>query len=59
MTAIAIYVEGGGDSTDQKGELRRGFDALFKAAKSRAREKRRSFQSGAALPPFRGIDTRA
>ena len=40
MTEIAIYVEGGGDTTDQKAELRQGFDGLLKDVKSRARAKR-------------------
>lgn len=39
MKEIAIYVEGGGDSVQQKAELRRGFDALFKAEKQAARAK--------------------
>ena len=40
MTAIAIYVEGGGDTPDQKAELRRGLDGLLDNVKSKAREKR-------------------
>lgn len=40
MTEIAIYAEGGGDTTAQKAELRQGFDGLLNAVKSRAREKR-------------------
>lgn len=40
MTEIAIYVEGGGDTPDQKGELRRGLDSLLDNVKSKAREKR-------------------
>ena len=39
MTAIAIYVEGGGDKTTQKAELRLGFDSLLNPVKSMAREK--------------------
>jgi hypothetical protein len=40
MTDIAIYAEGGGDTTHQKAELRQGFDGLLKAEKSHAQEKR-------------------
>ena len=40
MTAIAIYVEGGGDTPEQKAELRRGLDGLLDNVKSKAREKR-------------------
>ena len=40
MTEIAIYVEGGGNTADQKAELRRGFDGLLENLKSRARVKR-------------------
>lgn len=40
MTEIAIYVEGGGDTPDQKAELRRGLDGLLDNVKSKAREKR-------------------
>lgn len=40
MTEIAIYVEGGGDMTHQKAELRKGLDALLDDAKSKARTKR-------------------
>ena len=42
MTDIAVYVEGGGNSKDQKAALRRGFDALFDKEKSKARDKRLS-----------------
>jgi hypothetical protein len=42
MTDIAVYIEGGGNSKDQKAALRRGFDSLFKDEKSKAREKRMS-----------------
>src|SRR5271165_2756099 len=42
MTDIAVYIEGGGNSKDQKAALRRGFDALFTVEKSKAREKRLS-----------------
>ncbi|MGA2216722.1 MAG: hypothetical protein ABSG51_01460, partial [Terracidiphilus sp.] len=42
MTEIAVYVEGGGNSKEQKAELRRGFDALFAREKSRARDNRLS-----------------
>ena len=39
---IAVYVEGGGNSKDQKAALRRGFDALFSLEKTKARDKRLS-----------------
>lgn len=39
MSEIAIYVEGGGDSAQQKAELRQGFDSLLGRLKSRALEK--------------------
>lgn len=37
-----MYIEGGGNSKDQKAALRRGFDALFEPEKSKARDKRLS-----------------
>ena len=40
MTDIAVYIEGGGNSKDQKAALRRGFDALFAREKSKARDNR-------------------
>ena len=40
MTEIAFYVEGGGDTTQQKAELRVGFDGLLASAKSKATAKR-------------------
>ena len=40
MIEIAIYVEGGGDMTHQKAELRQGIDALLREVKSQARAKR-------------------
>ena len=40
MKAIAIYVEGGGDTAQQRAELRNGFDALLRAQKQAARAKR-------------------
>ena len=40
MTEIAIYVEGGGDMTHQKAELRQGLDSLLDGVKSKARAKR-------------------
>ena len=40
MKGIAIYVEGGGDTTQQKAELRIGFDLLLRAQKQAARAKR-------------------
>lgn len=39
MRGIAIYVEGGGDSADQKRDLRNGLDGLFRAQKQAARTK--------------------
>ena len=42
MTEIAVYVEGGGNSKEEKAELRRGFDALFAKEKSLAGGKRLS-----------------
>jgi hypothetical protein len=40
VSQIAIYVEGGGDSTAQKSALRQGFDALLEPQKNAARKKR-------------------
>ncbi len=40
MTEIAIYVEGGGDTAQQKAELRNGFDELLNSQKQAARSKR-------------------
>ena len=40
MKEIAIYVEGGGDTAQQKAELRNGFDQLLNAQKQAARAKR-------------------
>jgi hypothetical protein len=40
MSGIAIYVEGGGDTAEQKAELRQGFDVLFSAVKTQVRAKR-------------------
>jgi hypothetical protein len=37
MNGIAIYVEGGGDYTHHKADLRRGFDALLRTQKDSAR----------------------
>jgi hypothetical protein len=37
---IAIYAEGGGDSLQQKADLRTGLDRLLKSAKSKAQSKR-------------------
>ena len=42
MMDIAVYVEGGGNSKDQKAALRRGFDSLFALEKTKARDKRLS-----------------
>jgi hypothetical protein len=38
VTEIAIYAEGGGDTTHQKAELRVGLDGLLNNVKSKARE---------------------
>lgn len=40
MKEIAIYVEGGGDTAQQRAELRNGLDRLLNAQKQVAREKR-------------------
>jgi hypothetical protein len=40
VTQIALYVEGGGDTAQQKAELRQGFDGLLESVKSKARAKR-------------------
>ena len=40
MNEIAIYVEGGGDTAQQKAELRHGFDGLLDVQKQAARSKR-------------------
>jgi hypothetical protein len=40
MTEIAIYVEGGGDTSQQRAELRIGFDRLLAEQKQAARNKR-------------------
>src|SRR5207245_2704461 len=40
MTGIAIYLEGGGDTAQQKAELRTGMDALLGPQKQAARAKR-------------------
>jgi len=40
MNEIHIYVEGGGDTAQQKSDLRQGFDCLLSRAKDKAREKR-------------------
>lgn len=34
---IVIYVEGGGDSAQQRAELRAGFDGLFNNVKTKAK----------------------
>jgi hypothetical protein len=44
LTEIAVYIEGGGNTAEQKAELRQGFDALFASEKSKAREKRGSLK---------------
>jgi hypothetical protein len=40
MKHLAIYIEGGGNTTDQKAALRRGFEGLLKDIRARAREKK-------------------
>lgn len=40
MRVIVIYVEGGGDTADQKAELRAGFDSLLGSQKDAARARR-------------------
>jgi hypothetical protein len=40
VTQIAFYVEGGGDTAQQKAELRQGFDGLLLGVKSKATAKR-------------------
>ena len=40
MTGIAIYIEGGGDSTSGKAQLRQGFDALLARQKNAARARK-------------------
>jgi hypothetical protein len=40
VTQIALYVEGGGETANQKAELRLGFDGLLKSVKSKAQTKR-------------------
>lgn len=40
MKEIAIYVEGGGDTAQQKADLRTGFDQLLDSQKQAARDKR-------------------
>jgi hypothetical protein len=40
VTQFAFYVEGGGDTAQQKAELRQGFDGLLERVKSSARDKR-------------------
>jgi hypothetical protein len=40
VRSIAIYVEGGGDTVQQKAELRTGFDELLKSQKNAARARR-------------------
>jgi hypothetical protein len=44
VTEIAVYIEGGGNTAEQKAELRQGFDALFASEKSKARDKRGSLK---------------
>jgi hypothetical protein len=40
VTSIAIYIEGGGDSTSGKAQLRQGFDALLESQKTAARARK-------------------
>ena len=44
MTEIAIYLEGGGNTTQEKAELRQGFEGLFRAEKLFSREKHLSLR---------------
>ncbi len=44
MTGIAIYVEGGGDTAQQKSELRQGIDGLLQSLKTKARERKWSWK---------------
>lgn len=44
MTEIEVFVEGGGHNTTLQAELRQGFDALFRAEKTRASERRVSLR---------------
>jgi Domain of unknown function (DUF4276) len=37
---IAIYAEGGGDTADQKSQIRQGLDTLLASVKSKARERK-------------------
>ncbi len=39
MSEIAFYVEGGGDTAQQRAELRQGFDSLLSKLKRKAQEK--------------------
>ena len=41
---IAVYVEGGGNTADQQGQLRLGFDGLFRALKEKASGKKLSLR---------------
>jgi hypothetical protein len=52
VNQIAIYVEGGGNTAQQKGELRTGLDALLNAQKRAARKKRLGWK----LAPSGGRD---
>ena len=53
MNEIAIYVEGGGDTAQQKAELRTGLDQLLDAQKKEARAKRLGWK----LVPSGGRDS--
>jgi len=44
VSEIAVYIEGGGHTVHLQAELRRGFDALLRNEKERARENRRSLK---------------
>ncbi len=40
MTGIAVYMEGGGDSTDSKATIRRGMAEFLREIRDRARSKK-------------------
>jgi hypothetical protein len=55
VNELRLYVEGGGDSQDQKAQLRRGFDQLLKEIKTLAGERGVSFKivcSGGRVQAF-------
>lgn len=42
--SVTVYIEGGGDSSDARAQLRAGFDALFRPQKERAAQNRVSLK---------------